>query len=469
MNKLKHKLIFVYTTLILILITTLALTSSKVFMDNFNEYVASNREKEAENIVNQVLELFKSGSEPTYEELYAIGVNALDNGLIFMVNTDYENQLICMSDIFPNESNLMLAKMESTLESVYPHLQGEYQEDKFVLEDNGTTYGYVTLGYYGPIYYTEFEAMFLKAVKHSIYATGFAFFIVSGIIVYVLARKISEPISRVSEMATEIGNGNYKANIDFKSSTVEIQNLIDSINSLAHNLEINQQAKKQMSINYTHELRTPLTCVLTTIEGMQDKVFDITDERLDSLHQEVTRITKMINDVDNLIETSSSEIALTKNDFILEELIENTISNFENSYANKNISLNFKKLFNTDSNYLADEEKIKSVVINLISNALKYTNENGEVNVTLDKQDSNYIIKVKDNGIGISKEDKDLIFENLYRADQSRVKEVEGFGVGLTITKNIVVAHNGSIDVNSKIGEGSEFIVKLPLGRVYEK
>ncbi len=462
--KLKHRLIYVYMTLIFILITILVITSSNVFVKNFNDYVTKNSEKEAENIVNQVTYLFETEGEPTYEELYEIGVSALDKGLILMVNTDYSNQIICMSDVFPTESSEMLQKMEDTLQSVYPHFQGEYQEDKYVIESNGVTYGYVTIAYYGPIYYTEFDAIFYKAVKNSILITGFVFFLLSGIIVYFLAGRLAEPISKVSKRAEEIGKGTYNESIKLKSNTVEIQNLINSINTLGRNLETQQQIKKQMSVNYTHELRTPITCVLTTIEGIRDGVFEVTDERLESLYHEVERISKMVENVDKLVEISNQEEVLNKEKFDISSLIKGCISNFESLYDSKNIKLSYEEPQNTENLIFADKEKIKAVLVNLLSNALKYTDNSGKVKVALLSDRENYLIKIKDNGIGIEEKEKDLIFEHLYRVDKSRVREVDGFGVGLSICKNVMLAHKGNIEVKSEIGMGSEFTLIIPKG-----
>ncbi len=464
--KLKHKLIFGYTTLILILIVILAVTSSNVFIKNFNEYVNHNREKEIEYILNQVTTIFVVEEEPSYEDFYDLGVAALDKGLILMVNIDLSNQLICMSDVFPNESSEMLLKMEETLESVYPHFQGEYKEEQYVIENDGVYYGYVTIAYYGPLYYTEFDALFLKAVKNTILLTGLIFFIISGVVVYFLATKLSEPISKVSKRAEEIGMGNYKESIKIQSSTEEIQNLINSINTLGKNLDNQQQIKKQMSVNYTHELRTPITCVLTTIEGMKDGVFEITDERLESLYSEVERISKMVAGVDKLVETSVDEIVLQKENFDIKCLIENCVNSFESLYENKNIKLVFKKSEITDCTINADKEKIKSLVGNLLSNAFKYTDNSGKVEITLEAIKNKFIIKVLDNGIGIEEEEQELIFEQLYRVEKSRVREVEGFGIGLSICKNIVLAHKGTISVKSKLGVGSEFIVEIPKGEI---
>lgn len=122
--------------------------------------------------------------------------------------------------------------------------------------------------------------------------------------------------------------------------------------------------------------------------------------------------------------------------------------------------LNYK--VNNNVNYIifGDKNKLKQVFINLISNAVKFNKKNGYIDVAISKSNSKIIINVKDNGIGIKKEDLPFIFERLYRGDKSR-HEIEGHGIGLTVVKNILLLHSASIEVKSEIGEGSEFIIKL--------
>ncbi len=463
--KLKYKLILIYTTLIAILIALLILVSNNIFSVCFENYIVSNREEKSKEIVDKVLLSFQENGEPNYDELYEIGIDALNDGLILMVNTDYNNQIICISDVIPNESNLMLERMENTLHSIYPHMNGSYEEDRYILQDESNTYGYVTLGYYGPIYYTEFDALFLNAVRRGIYIVGVIFFFVTTAIVYVLASKISKPIYKVSKKAKDLSFGNYKDSIDIDSSTEEIQNLIDSINHLAHSLETQQQVKKQLAANYTHEIRTPLTCVLTTLEGMKEGFFDVTDERLDSLYTEINRISNMVTDVDKLIETSDFDVVLNKTSFDFDLLIKNSINSFESLFISKDIQIDYKNLCKDGNRIFADEEKIKSLVLNLISNSLKYTDKGGRVDISLEKNKNNYELIVKDNGIGIEETELDLIFEHMYRVEKSRVKEVDGFGIGLAICKNVALAHKGTIEVKSVIGEGSEFKLLLPINK----
>ncbi len=451
-----------HTILIFAFVLIIVLTSNYLFKRQFNKYVTENHREVSQKIVNDTLNLFKNENPPKYEDLYKIGSQALDKGIVYMVNIDYENQLICMSTILPGDSVDMLTQMEKTMHSVYPHFEGQYQEDKYILEENGVTYGYVTIGYYGPIYYSEFDAAFIKAFNRTIIILGVLFFGFTTIFIYFIADKITKPITFISKKAKEIEQGNYSEIIDIKPNTIEINDLLKSVNSLSKNLNNQQEIKKQMAQNYTHEIRTPLTSIMTTIEGMKDGYFEITSERLDTIYAEISRIINLVENVDMLVETSDGQNMLNTSQFSLKDNINNILSSFESQFVSKNISARFNYCEKEAYKIVADEEKINSVIYNLISNSCKYTDEHGKIDVIIDSDKVNYTIRVIDTGIGISEKDKELIFEHLYRADKSRVREVSGKGIGLAICKNIILAHGGTIKVNSELNSGSEFIVKLP-------
>ena len=137
----------------------------------------------------------------------------------------------------------------------------------------------------------------------------------------------------------------------------------------------------------------------------------------------------------------------------------NIIYNNESYALDKNIRIKYEL---EDVNANIDKEKISQVIINLISNAIRYTNLNGEILIKLYKKSDFIKIIVKDNGIGIPEESLDYIFERFYRVDKSRCRNTGGTGVGLTICKSIVDLHKGKIEVKSKLNEGSEFIITLP-------
>ncbi len=461
-RRLKTRLLILYTVFIVSLLLIITIVLGEIFKVNFNNYIQKKHEDFSEKVVNEVLNLYKTNGSATYDELYAIGLKAFDEGMIFMFNEDVDTQLICMSNVTTINSYDMLINMEKTMNSLYPHSDGEYQEDIHVVKDDDTNkiYGYVTLGYYGPIYYTPYEVVFLESINKSIYGIGILFFIFSSFIIYLMVEKITRPINLVSKLAKEISDGNYDNLIESESTTLELQNLISSINILGMKLGEQKQLKKQLAQNYTHEIRTPLTCVMTTIEGIQDGVFELTDERLESIYRDIERIYSLVDNVDKLVDTVEKDLVLNKEVFDVTKIVSTIVISFENLLRSKNIELS---LVCKNEVYInADKELIQSVITNLISNAYKYTNDNGKIEVCIEDDAENVEIVITDNGIGIDKSEHELIFEHLYRVNRSRDKQIEGFGIGLALCKNVVLAHKGRISLDSKLGEGSVFKVSLP-------
>lgn len=274
-----------------------------------------------------------------------------------------------------------------------------------------------------------------------------------------LSQKISKPIIVVSKMTDFIKMGGYDQKLEYESSIVEIDNLINSINELSRELYKMENMRKNLTSDISHELRTPLTSIQTHLEAMIDGIWEPSKERLNSVNEEVIRLSHLVNQLKNLAKFDSYEDKLNLKNENLTQLIKNIIYNNESYALDKNIRIKYEL---EDVNANIDKEKISQVIINLISNAIRYTNLNGEILIKLYKKSDFIKIIVKDNGIGIPEESLDYIFERFYRVDKSRCRNTGGTGVGLTICKSIVDLHKGKIEVKSKLNEGSEFIITLP-------
>jgi signal transduction histidine kinase len=191
---------------------------------------------------------------------------------------------------------------------------------------------------------------------------------------------------------------------------------------------------------------------------MIDGLWEPTTERLISCQEEIKRLKRLVGDLEHLTKYESENLKLDKTKFNLNEVIKNIILNFEKEFLSKGVRLTF----HGNDNYIyADKDKISQVIVNLLSNALKYTHGGSEVNISIYEDKDHTMISVKDTGIGIAEKDLPYIFERFYRTDDSRNRKTGGAGIGLTIVKAIVEAHGGSISVESKLSEGTEFIVKI--------
>lgn len=274
-----------------------------------------------------------------------------------------------------------------------------------------------------------------------------------------MAKRLSTPITRVINTAQMISKGYFGDRATEKSTTTEISQLTTTINDLADTLEKQGILRKRLTADVAHELRTPLATLQSHMEAMIDGIWKPETERLKSCHEEIMRISRMVGDLEKLARYESENLILNKSEFDLSELIQHIIKNFESDFLNKNIEINF---YGEEEVIVADRDKISQVIVNLVSNALKYTSSGGSVEVSVKGAEDITEVCVKDNGPGIPSEDLPYIFERFYRADKSRNRMTGGSGIGLTITKAIVEAHKGKIAVQSVKDEGSEFVVSLP-------
>ena len=221
--------------------------------------------------------------------------------------------------------------------------------------------------------------------------------------------------------------------------------------------------------NLAHELKTPLFTVqgyiLTLLEGaVNDK--QIRTKYLDRANKGVERLVAVIKDLDMIAKLENDGLKLNIEVFNILELIQNVFDLFEMKAKKRNISLTFDKIYEFPVFVKGDVEKIEQVLINLVVNSIKYGKPNGTTFVGVeDYSDNKFIIKVIDDGEGINKEHISRLFERFYRVDQSRSREQGGSGLGLSIVKHIVEAHNENIFLKSTFKEGSEFSFTLEKAR----
>jgi signal transduction histidine kinase len=212
-----------------------------------------------------------------------------------------------------------------------------------------------------------------------------------------------------------------------------------------------------------HELRTPLTTLQSHLEALIDGVWEPDQARLSGLHEEILRINRLVADLENLARYDSDAVSLHRSDTDIQALVAGIARNHESQFREKGVALRLQSRAGAAGPVLAvDPDKLSQAVINLLSNALKFTPAGGAVEVHVESVKETAEIRVTDTGIGIDPKELPRIFERFYRADSSRSRATGGSGIGLSIAKAIIEAHGGSIDAASEPGKGSEFVITLP-------
>ena len=236
--------------------------------------------------------------------------------------------------------------------------------------------------------------------------------------------------------------------------------------------DITEQSKLEMSrrefvANVSHELRTPLTTVKSYAETLKDFLDDEIDKEqfesfLTVIEGESDRMTRLVRDLLILSKLDYGKNQLRREQFNLSKLLADVVKKIKISADNKKQILIYEPTTPIES-FTGDKDRIEQVLVNIISNAIKYTPEGGEISVTsMSVYDTAYI-KVKDTGMGIPKKDLAHIFERFYRVDKARARAQGGTGLGLAIAKEIIEAHEGTIEIHSVFTKGTEVIIKLPI------
>jgi two-component system, OmpR family, phosphate regulon sensor histidine kinase PhoR len=259
------------------------------------------------------------------------------------------------------------------------------------------------------------------------------------------------------------------ATTDIDKLSKRMQKFVEGKRLEIENLTELDSFRRDFLGNVAHELKTPLFTVqgyiLTLLEGaINDK--QIRMKYLDRANKGVERLVAVIKDLDMIAKLENEGTKLNIEVFNILELIQNVFDLFEMKAKKRNITLSFDKIYEFPVFVKGDIEKIEQILINLVVNSIKYGKPNGTTFIVAeDYSDQKFMIKVIDNGEGVKKEHMPRLFERFYRVDQSRSREQGGSGLGLSIVKHIVEAHNENIFLKSTYGTGSEFSFTLEKAR----
>ena len=287
--------------------------------------------------------------------------------------------------------------------------------------------------------------------------------IVAIIITLFLSRRILAPVKALSAAAQLLGKGDFSQRVQIRDKS-EIGELASTFNSMAGNLERDEQLRRDMVADVAHELRSPLTNVRGYLEAIQDGVTKPDEKTIGSIYDETMLLSRLVDDLQELSLAESGELKLYCQDEEMPELIQQAVSAVHAKAVDKGISLSMALPDNLPLVYI-DFLRIKQVLLNLLENAIVHTPSAGMIKVGAQEKGDMVEISVTDTGEGIPAGELPNIFERFHRVDKSRSRATGGSGLGLTIAKYFVEAHSGKIEVQSEPGKGSRFAFTVPVSK----
>lgn len=284
---------------------------------------------------------------------------------------------------------------------------------------------------------------------------------VSILLAFPVARQLVRPVKSLADASKKLASGDYTTRIDVNSSD-ELGDLSRDFNSLAQTLEANEKARQQWIADISHELRTPLSVLRAEIESLQDGVRELNATRLTSLHNEVMNLNRLVNDLYELSMSDIGALNYQKTNLDVTEIMSRTINIFETEFEAKNISVDFTYKQGLRPVF-ADSTRLQQLFTNILMNSLRYTNDEGSIQIDISEEKSQMTININDSAPGVADKDLPQLFDRLFRVDASRNRQSGGTGLGLAICRNIVEAHSGTIEAMHSDAGGLNIRIELPL------
>lgn len=323
-------------------------------------------------------------------------------------------------------------------------------------------------GYQSGVYWTAIiqndplQNRFITTVESSLLIAVALASVVALLLTWLLSKRILAPVAALTKAAQRLEGGDLSQRVEVKARD-EIASLAHAFNSMADALERTEGLRRTMVSDIAHELRTPLTNIRGYLEGLRDGVVDAELATFDSLHEEALLLNRLIDDLQELALAEAGQLRLNRSSCDIASLLRQSLLAAQPRLSQQ--AIQSELVVEDDLPELElDAERMGQVLRNLLNNALTHTSAGGTIRLIAEQgTDQTISIRIEDTGSGIPADDLPFIFERFYRADRSRNRATGGAGLGLTIVKQLIEAHGGTISVSSQVGKGSSFQILLPI------
>lgn len=435
-----RKLFYTMAVFIIAMSMLFAFVTQIVIRDSLNLMVESTRKRELNDLSQLFVRTYKT-TGGSWSEVKQI-----------KLPTKYENSSVLL---LSTERKLLFRSGE-TDERIVKRFGVSRK-----LQSNGKTIGY--------LYYSDVEVNYLSKLRIGIndstmvllFLGAVTFICLSLLVAFWLAKRLTAPLRMLVTSIDRVGEGEFGVQVSIKAKD-EYGKVASAFNQMSTQLRQAETARKNLVADVAHELRTPLTIIQGQLDFLQQKNQSIAPQALLPMQDELIRLNRLIDDLHQLTLAEAKKLPLERKPTEIPDLLRRIIHRVNPEAEKKQIKIQLICRQDTTSVFI-DRNRMTQVFLNLLTNAVHYTPEYGTIQITIqaDKQFSQ--IAIADSGPGITPEHLPLLFNRFYRTDEARTRNQGGMGLGLAIAREFVVAHEGTIQVESCVGQGTTFTVQLPL------
>lgn len=459
-HKLSTQLSAGFVLIVLITVVLVSLSANMLISRRYEKSVAEEQKRFSESMADLLSPQYDSSTGTwNLDYIHGFGMYALQDGYIIKVYDQDEAIIWDAENHDMSQCHQIMLEISTRMEEERPELNGDFMTHRYVLRQSFGIVGYLDVSYYGPYYFKESDFRFLDALNSILCIVGGVAAVGAVIAGILLAKRLSAPIAKTTEITREISEGNYEMRFESEVRIKELGELAEAVNHMAESLETQEMIRRRLTSDVAHELRTPIANVSAQLEAVLEGVWEPTEERLKSCYDELGRISDIVSDLEKLRQIENTDLHLEKEQVNLLELSYAVRAAFEPELDKKGILC---QIDGDGAVVSGDSKRLTQVLSNLLSNAIKYSGQGGHIRMHVEDREKEVLFYIEDDGIGIAGEDLPFIFERFYRTDASRNRKTGGAGIGLTIARAIVKAHKGRIFAESREGQGSRFTVLLP-------
>ena len=466
-RSLSTKLLGIFVVFGIVLLGLLWIMQSAL-LENYYEY---SMKKKCQSGVDNISKAFSDDTEMDYREFCdLVGTIASKNDLYIFLESEDGNYSLSSTDVskpgrmvpdskkvFSDARNMLLSSFDNNVSYTIPRPGGDKMivcAKQLVSEERGTMYLYA-LAFLTPLG-PAVEIIRTQLIIVTMFVLAFGF-----VIAFITSRHFAAPLTRMSEDAKKLGLGDF--DVHFKGADYnEINELADTLNEAASQLKTSDSLRKDLLANVSHDLRTPLTMIKSYAEMIRDisgENRQKREEHLGVIIEESDRLSDLVNEILLLSKVQSGAEVFENKKFDIQQSAEEIVHTYK-IMESEGYTIRFHRL-DEDIYVMGDESKIKQVMSNLISNAVKYSEDRKEIDICFEKEDGYVKFSVKDKGIGIDADQLDQIWNRYQRVSQRGERAKEGTGLGLSISSEILKRSGAEYGVESTLGEGSCFWFRM--------